>query len=457
MNVKTYSSVNVIRPTSTRKRKVRKHLNADSMFAAIQEDFQQIPDSRGANCTISLDDALMSGLAVFQLKHPSLLAFDKQRQKEPHNLHSMFGITNIPCDSQMRTILDPLSLSSLRAPFRTVFRHLQRGKDFEKMAFIDGHYLLSGDGTGFYSSGKVSSPYCMSKKSRNGQTLYYQQMYAASFVRPDCKVVIPVFPEMITKKDGTNKNDCERNAAKRFYTRFRNEHPHLKVIVVEDALASNAPHIRDLQSLNLRYILGAKPGDHTALFAELALAVKEERATQISSLDAENPQTGHFFKFVNQVPLNKSNPDLLVNVLEYSQIDKNEKITTFSWVTDIEITEENVYSLMRAGRARWKIENETFNTLKNQDYNLGHNYGLGKKNLSGVFTILMMLAFLIDQAQQLSCWLFQEALAKEESKRSLWEAIRAFFRNYKVDSMETILRAIAHGIDGPTLKEVCRT
>lgn len=457
MKSKSYNSTNATRPTTTAQRKVRKHLNADSLFAAIHKDFQQIPDSRGANCTISLGDALMSGLAVFQLKHPSLLAFDKQRQKEPQNLHSMFGITNIPCDSQMRTILDPLSLSSLRAPFRTVFRHLQRGKDFEKMAYIDGHYLLSGDGTGFYSSGKVSSPYCMSKKSRNGQTLYYQQMYAASFVRPDCKMVIPVFPEMMTKQDGTSKNDCERNAAKRFYTRFRNEHPHLKVIVVEDALASNAPHVRDLQKLNLRYILGAKPGDHASLFAELAQAVKEERVSQMSFIDPENRQTVHFFKFVNQVPLNKSNPDLLVNVLEYSQIDKNEKITTFSWVTDIEITKENAYSLMRAGRARWKIENETFNTLKNQDYNLGHNYGLGKKNLSGVFTILMMLAFLIDQVQQLSCWLFQEALAKEESKRSLWEAIRAFFRNYQVDSMETILRAIAHGIDGPALKEVCRT
>ena len=187
MKSKSYNSTNATRPTTTAQRKVRKHLNADSLFAAIQKDFQQIPDNRGANCTISLGDALMSGLAVFQLKHPSLLAFDKQRQKEPQNLHSMFGITNIPCDSQMRTILDPLSLSSLRAPFRTVFRHLQRGKDFEKMAYIDNHYLLSGDGTGFYSSGKVSSPYCMSKKSRNGQTLYYQQMYAASFVRPDCR------------------------------------------------------------------------------------------------------------------------------------------------------------------------------------------------------------------------------------------------------------------------------
>jgi hypothetical protein len=294
MKRKKYHSVNAIKPAATYKRKVRKNLNADSLFAAIHKDFEQIPDRRGPNCTISLDDALMSGLAVFQLKHPSLLAFDKQRKKEPQNLHSMFGITNIPCDSQMRAILDPLSLSSLRAPFRTVFRHLQRGKDFEKMAYLDGHYLLSGDGTGFYSSGKVSSPYCMSKKSRNGQTLYYQQMYGASFVRPGCKVVIPVFPEMMTKQDGTNKNDCERNAAKRFYSRFRKEHPHLKVIVVEDALASNAPHIRELEKHNLRYILGAKPGDHAALFAELAQAVKDERATEMSFIDPEDRQTGHF-------------------------------------------------------------------------------------------------------------------------------------------------------------------
>ena len=126
MKLKKYHSAKVVWLTTNYKPKVRKHLNADSLFAEIHKDFKQIPDSRGANCTISLDDALMSGLAVFRLKHPSLLAFDNQRKKEPRNLHSMFGVTNIPCDSQMRTILDPLSLSSLRAPFRTVFRHLQQ-------------------------------------------------------------------------------------------------------------------------------------------------------------------------------------------------------------------------------------------------------------------------------------------------------------------------------------------
>ena len=108
----------------------------------------------------------------------------------------------------------------------------------------------------------------MGKKSRNGNTLYQQQMYAASFVHPEGEVGIPVFPEMITANDGTEKNDCERNAAKRFYREFRREHPYLKVIVVEDALSSNAPHINELKSHDLRFILGAKPGDHKALYKQ---------------------------------------------------------------------------------------------------------------------------------------------------------------------------------------------
>ena len=231
----------------------------------------------------------------------------------------------------------------------------------------------------------------------------------------------------------------------------------MKVIVIEDGLSSNGPHIRDLQKHNLRFILGAKPGDHEFLFSQLRQAIEDGTATDINFLDPDDRKKMHFFRFLNQAPLNKSNPDLLVNVLEYCQIDKDEKITTFSWVTDIPITEKNVFKLMQAGRARWKVENETFNTLKNQGYNLGHNYGLGKKNLSAVFTILMMLAFLIDQAQQLSCWLFQDALLKTESKRLLWERIRGFFYNYRVDSMETILRSIAHGFERRELKEICRT
>ena len=305
MGRKSYSSRSAIMQTSNIKKKVRKQLNADSIFATIREDFKRIPENRGANSKISLADALMSGLAMFQLKDQSLLAFDKRRQTEPENLHTVFGIGNIPCDSQMRAILDPVDLSALRAPFRSVFRALQRGKSFEKMTFIDDHYLLSGDGTGFYSSENVSSPYCMGKKQKNGKTLYYQQMYAAAIVHPEHKEVIPVFPEMITQQDGANKNDCERNAAHRFYKEFRREHPHLKVVVVEDALASNGPHIRDLERLNLRYILGAKPGDHKYLFAQLQQLEKDKQVHEVKCIDTTERKKVHLFTFAKQLPLNK--------------------------------------------------------------------------------------------------------------------------------------------------------
>ena len=128
------------------------------------------------------------------------------------------------------------------------------------------------------------------------------------------------------------------------------------------------------------------------------------------------------------MPLNKTSQDeLRVNFLEHWEVDTRgaEEVARnrFSWVTDLTITPDNAMEIMRYGRARWRTENETWKTLKNQGYNLGHNYGLGKKHLSAVFMHLMLLAFLVDQVQQLCCSLFQAACAKVSSKRPLWERI----------------------------------
>ena len=118
-------------------------------------------------------------------------------------------------------------------------------------------------------------------------------------------------------------------------------------------------------------------------------------------------------------PLNKSNPDVRVNFLEYMQTDPKGKGNLFSWVTNIQINQDNVFALMRGGRARWKIENETFNTLKNLGYNFEHNYGHGKKYLSTILCLLMLLAFLIDQVQGIACSLFQAVRKRTGSYRSL--------------------------------------
>jgi hypothetical protein len=150
-----------------------------------------------------------------------------------------------------------------------------------------------------------------------------------------------------------------------------------------------------------------------------------------------------------QVPLNAANADVRVNFIEYWEIAQT-KVQHFSWVTDLHVSQRNVYQLMRGGRARWKIENETFNTLKNQGYHFEHNYGHGEQHLSVVFAMLMMLAFLVDQAQQLCCALFQAVWAKLGSKRLLWERMRALFYTYTLASMRQLFEALLYGLKKPT-------
>jgi hypothetical protein len=219
-------------------------------------------------------------------------------------------------------------------------------------------------------------------------------MLGAALIHPDQRAVIPLMPEPIVNRDGTDKNDCERNAAKRFVAKLRQDHPHLKFIVTEDSLSSNAPHIETLHAQGLHYILGVKEGDHASLFKQVQAAAHAGRVTDYERHDRATGVV-HRFRFVNDVSLNASRADVRVNVIAYWEMGKD-KVQSFSWVTDLWVNKRNVYKLMRGGRARWKIENETFNTLKNQGYNFEHNYGHGEQNLSVVFATMMLLAFLIN-------------------------------------------------------------
>ena len=152
----------------------------------------------------------------------------------------------------------------------------------------------------------------------------------------------------------------------------------------------------------------------------------------------------HRVRLVNDVPLHESHADVRVNFLAYGEIG-DDQVQHCRWVTDLRVSQRNVYRLMRGGRARWKIENETFNTLKNQGYHFEHNYGHGEQNLSVVFAMLMMLAFLVDQTQQLCCALFQAVWAKLGSKRRLWERMRALFYDYAFASMRQLFEALWYG------------
>jgi hypothetical protein len=417
--------------------KTRESLSANGLFEVVRRGFSQIPDWREEIRGISLTDALMSSFAMFSLKYPSLLFFDKNRDNP--NLQNIYGISQVPSDTHMRTILDEVNPEDVRILFKDVFRKLQRGKALEQFLFIDDSYLLSLDGTGYFASKDIHCSSCLEKKSKKtGEISYSHQMLGASIVHPDIKEVIPVAPEPIIKQDGETKNDCERNAAKRFLANFRKDHPHLKVTILEDALSANAPHIHELIRHDMHYVLGVKEGDHKFLFDHINQS-QQAQTCEIKSEDKKN--TIHKFRFHNSVPLNESNQGLLVNFIEYWEVT-DKKTQHFSWVTDFTVTKKNVFKIMSAGRARWKIENETFNTLKNQEYQFEHNFGHGHKNLSVVFAMILMLAFLVDQVQQLCCPLFQAIWEKMGSKNKLWFRIRSMFDDFIVESMQQLYQAL---------------
>lgn len=432
--------------TSSLKRQ-RRHLHFDALIDLVRERFETLEEQRRCP-SFPLADTLMAGLAVFSLKDPSLLAFCGRALD--HNLQSVFGLPRLPSDTQLREILDGVAPEQLRPAFTDIFRQVQRGKLLEEYVFLEGCYLVALDGVEYFCSQKVHCQHCMMRHHQNGTVSYYQQMLGAVIVHPDFPEVIPLAPEPIHREDGQDKNDCERNAGRRWLKQFRKDHPQLPILVTEDALGSNAPHIRDLMDYHVRFILGVKEGDHKYLFEQYAQLLE---AGQVQSVHAQEASgASRDWLYVNGLSINESNQEVRVNLLIYVEVDAQGQTHTWAWVTDLTLTVDNVREVARGGRVRWRIENETFNTLKNQGYHFEHNYGHGYQHLAEVFALLMMLAFLIDQVQQRCNPLFQKAWEKKGSKCALWEAMRHLFASFEVSSMAEIYQGIAFGFKRPTLK-----
>src|SRR3954453_18158330 len=185
----------------------RKDLSADALFQLLHAQFGSLADPRDGDVEIPLGDALISAFAMFSLKVPSLLAFDHRRRDPDDNFRTIYRIDRVPSDSQMRAVLDPVDPAALRPSFREVFRRLQRGKALERFAYRDGHYLLSLDGTAYFSSARIHCPSCLVRHPRGGGLPYSPQLLGATLVHPDLKEVIPLAPEPIVQQDGETKND----------------------------------------------------------------------------------------------------------------------------------------------------------------------------------------------------------------------------------------------------------
>jgi hypothetical protein len=422
-------------------KRLQEKITFDNLVEILSEEFARLPDHRRANSRYELADVLCSAFAMFSLKSPSLLAFKELTKQEENNLKAIYQIQSVPSDTQMRTTLDPLSPALLRTLFAKLFNKLSQAGVIKEYEYWKGRLLISIDGVEHFCSTKVHCNHCTTRTHRNGATSYHHSGLAAVLVHPDQEEVFTLDFEPILNADGAKKNDCERNAAKRLCQALDERYPGLKPILVEDALYANAPHIRQITGSGWLFVLNVKPDSHESLDRQFA---GRRACGQVKELRMTDPQgIKHYFAWTSALCLCESAIDVRVNYLLYEQTDKQGKVTRWTWITNIPLNARSVEPVMRAGRARWKIENETFNTLKNQGYNFEHNYGHGKQNLATILALLMFLAFTVDQMIQ-RCWrVFRQVRCGLRTKAKLWDMVRSLFKVQLFPTMDALYRQIA--------------
>ena len=227
------------------------------------------------------------------------------------------------------------------------------------------------------------------------------------------------------------------NAAKRLLERLRKEHPFLGMIINGDGLYPRQPLIELILKLSMHYIFVCKE-DLKILWEWFYEQKKLGEVKELTKVDKKGRE--HHYQWINQVPLNGNKNAPLVNLFIY-ELSVEGKITyRCAWVTDIEVTRENIEVLVPGARSRWKIENECFNTLKNGGYHLEHNFGHGEVNLAFNFFLLNLLAFFIHQIMELCDLLYQKCRARLVTKRNFWETIRVCFGLQIFESWETMLQ-----------------
>jgi hypothetical protein len=310
---------------------MRDKLSAPGLYQTARESFAQIPDHRvQKNFVYPLPEVLSAGLSIFSFKFPSLLKFI-EKNNDPfygHNVKSLFHVTKIPSETQLRDIIDPVDPELLRPAYDKILSNLQRGNELKKFTVMD-LYPIALDGTGYFSSSHTSCPHCLVKKSRSQKEddyIYHHQMLGASIVHPVHKQVIPLFPEPIMNHDGLLKNDCERNASARWVLKFRQHHPKMPVVILEDSLASNVPHLQVLKENDCRYITGAKEADHKYLFEQFKInsanSCTEKLKETFYKGEKVKKTTTRTYEFISGLEINKSHTEFKTNFILFTEETK---------------------------------------------------------------------------------------------------------------------------------------
>jgi len=418
-------------------------LSFESLLARLRQASNGLPDQRtGKNTQYTIQDAVLGAFSVFYMQSPSFLAHQKHLAKArgQSNAQTLFGLHRIPSDNQIRNLLDPIDPEHLFGVFDAAYQTVAQTDLLAAFEVLDGQLLIPLDGTQYFSSKCIHCENCSSKTHRDGSVTYAHKVIAPVVVSPSQKDVIPLQPEFITPQDGAKKQDSEQAAGKRWLARnaAKFERP---LTFLGDDLYCKQPFCQDVLHRGHHFIFVCKPASHKVMYEEVALLEKAGRVQQVSRRHwTGTTHETYTYRYVNQVALRDGADALEVNGCELT-IQKADGRVRYknAFATDHPIDDENVEELVQAGRARWKVENEHHNVLKNQGYHLAHNFGHGKHHLSAFLLTLNLLAFLFHTLLDRVDALYQTVRQGLGARTTFFNDLRALTRYLVFDSWHHLM------------------
>ena len=365
-----------------------------TLLDGLRRCFESFPDPRrGQNAVYSMADVGMAAFAIFFAQSPSFLDFQR-RLKDGHarsNCETLFQMARIPSDNHIRAMLDPARPELLHPAFAVLLEALQRPGGLDEFRRLGGHTLIALDATEYHCSEAIHCEQCSHRLRSKGGTEYFHTMLSATLVAPGHNHAIPLQPEFIAPQDGAAKQDCQSRAARRWLSAHAANHAALNPIYLGDDLYSNQPVCQAVLDQGAHFLFVCKPISHPLIGEYISGADLPSHVVRVKN---GRRWDTHHYRWINQVPLRDSKDALDVNSFEVTIHNADGKATyRNSFVTDLTVDQDNVAEIAACGRARWKIENETFNVLKTKGYNLEHNFGHGKHNLAAILAALNLLAF----------------------------------------------------------------
>jgi hypothetical protein len=365
-----------------------------SLLAGLRTVCAGFPDVRkGRRGNIAIADFGLSAFALFFMQSASFLAFQRALEKGHgrSNCQTLFGIGKIPSDNYIRDMLDAADPVLLQPCFERMEQLLAAPPLRQTFARLGDRILIGWDGTEYFCSQKLVCPHCLRRKRANGKVESYHTLLAATAVAPGHTKVVPLFPEFIAPQDGAEKQDCERNAAKRWHGRHAARLRPLRPVYLGDDLFACQPIVSMLADAGDDFIFTCKESSHKALYDFIDGAEPERHAETIRKGKAIETRR---YRWITGVPLRDGKDAALVNWIAFEIFDRHGTVKySIAWVTSLPVSKANVAEIAAAGRARWKIENETFNVMKNHGYELEHNFGHGETFLAMTLAALNLLAF----------------------------------------------------------------